>query len=790
VEPSGSVGLQERMDMRANIRRKVTTEVREIRLCSPIDPKEEKRKEFREKIDEFVASQTSQKAYEPVARRCGECGEGTHESPECPDGKALGTNPQVYGMKQRCTQCFSYSHTEASCPHAAPRGGNPTNTQGAKLSCSYCRSSDHLTNKCQRIHCERLGRNPVGISGRKIACDLCNSFDHVGAACGSRDTRKAACDHCGSFNHTSTNCRELETRAFMVITKATLPPLPPTSTASKPGRTPIVYTLEDRKIGGESMVSVRERLRQVINAGKISSLEDDGFILLPCEEGQTPCFWCKSPIHGANTCPNRHNRDFGVNAKNEYGVMQDCEACGSYNHMVDICRHSEENGSNQMGWDGKKLYCSFCNSFDHMLECKEKDNERNGRNKVDEEGNKPRCEHCGSWDHLTRVCGHTFYAGRNRAVGGRKDRCQFCGSFGHIGEKDCMKQSDIVRDFLRLKIGAEKLRTTNVKKIGKFEDFSHIVNRETVVRDTLTQEEKNEQKTAEKKLKERLMAKFGIKGAAEEAKESSPKPEAQVAVYEEELEEGDYSYDEPDPSVFDGKDLRTRPGTYSAITEKMHNTIITSLRKEEEDVVQKFNINIIKRDLYCLTGENWLNDKVLEFYLQEVAVRSQSPHWRSTGLPRVHCMSTYFFLNLIMRGYEGSIQRWNKDIDIFTFHLVLVPIHLQEHWCLAIIDFRTKALLYYDPMGGENMPALSALLNYIGQEHLHKKGRPLDLKPFAKAMVKDFPEQENTADCGMFVAKAAEFFTREQPVNFTQDDMPYFRKRMIWEIIKGTLIYP
>ena len=55
-------------------------------------------------------------------------------------------------------------------------------------------------------------------------------------------------------------------------------------------------------------------------------------------------------------------------------------------------------------------------------------------------------------------------------------------------------------------------------------------------------------------------------------------------------------------------------------------------------------------------------------------------------------MSTYFFLNLIMRGYEGSIQRWNKDVDIFTFHMVLVPIHLQEHWCLAIIDFRNKVL--------------------------------------------------------------------------------------------------
>ena len=34
-------------------------------------------------------------------------------------------------------------------------------------------------------------------------------------------------------------------------------------------------------------------------------------------------------------------------------------------------------------------------------------------------------------------------------------------------------------------------------------------------------------------------------------------------------------------------------------------------------------------------------------------------------------MSTYFFLNLIMRGYEGSIQRWNKDVDIFTFQALL-----------------------------------------------------------------------------------------------------------------------
>ena len=149
---------------------------------------------------------------------------------------------------------------------------------------------------------------------------------------------------------------------------------------------------------------------------------------------------------------------------------------------------------------------------------------------------------------------------RNPTVKGNKGRCMYCGSFGHIGEKDCMKQSDLVREFLRIKIGVDKLRPSAFKK-GKFEDFSHIARSKTVFRETLTVAEKEEQKSAEQKLKDRLKAKFGIKDPKETSsspKPASPKPyTASVHIFEEEAEEGDYSYDEPDPSVFDGKDLRT-----------------------------------------------------------------------------------------------------------------------------------------------------------------------------------------------------------------------------------------
>merc|ERR1712168_1657607 len=113
-------------------------------------------------------------------------------------------------------------------------------------------------------------------------------------------------------------------------------------------------------------------------------------------------------------------------------------------------------------------------------------------------------------------------------------------------------------------------------------------------------------------------------------------------------------------------------------------------------------------------------------------------------------MSTYFFLNLIMRGYGPSLERWTKDVDIFTFDIILVPIHLDLHWCIAVIDFRSPGVFYYDPMGGHNMPALSAILEYLKMEHLNKQGYELDLRrPMDPTAVFSFVRLE-TSSQGMF----------------------------------------
>lgn len=91
-------------------------------------------------------------------------------------------------------------------------------------------------------------------------------------------------------------------------------------------------------------------------------------------------------------------------------------------------------------------------------------------------------------------------------------------------------------------------------------------------------------------------------------------------------------------------------------------------------------------------------------------------------------------------------------------------------------------------MGSENDRCLKALKNYLEAEHLDKRKTPYDTSDFSLENVKDIPQQMNGSDCGMFACTFAEFISRNASVNFSQDHMPYFRKKMVVEILDGELL--
>ncbi|KAJ8347132.1 hypothetical protein SKAU_G00285330 [Synaphobranchus kaupii] len=181
---------------------------------------------------------------------------------------------------------------------------------------------------------------------------------------------------------------------------------------------------------------------------------------------------------------------------------------------------------------------------------------------------------------------------------------------------------------------------------------------------------------------------------------------------------------------------------------------------------------------------NWLNDEVINFYMNMLVERSRRP-----GLPSVYTFNTFFYPKLRSAGFS-AVRRWTKKVDIFASDILLVPVHLGVHWCLAVVHIRKKRITYFDSMGGSNDEACRILLKYLEQESRDKKAKELDTSDwFLQSMKRnEIPQQMNGSDCGMFTCKYAEYITKDRPISFTQKHMPYFRRRMVWEILNQKLL--
>lgn len=225
---------------------------------------------------------------------------------------------------------------------------------------------------------------------------------------------------------------------------------------------------------------------------------------------------------------------------------------------------------------------------------------------------------------------------------------------------------------------------------------------------------------------------------------------------------------------------------FPEITEEMEKEIKNVFRNGNQDEVlsEAFRLTITRKDIQTLNHLNWLNDEIINFYMNMLMERS-----KEKGLPSVHAFNTFFFTKLKAAGYQ-AVKRWTKKVDVFAVDILLVPIHLGVHWCLAVVDFRKKSVTYYDSMGGVNNEACRILLQYLKQESVDKKRKEFDTNGWQLFSKKsqEIPQQMNGSDCGMFACKYADCITKDRPINFTQQHMPYFRKRMVWEILHRKLL--
>lgn len=227
-----------------------------------------------------------------------------------------------------------------------------------------------------------------------------------------------------------------------------------------------------------------------------------------------------------------------------------------------------------------------------------------------------------------------------------------------------------------------------------------------------------------------------------------------------------------------GRCIQTRPRR--VLSQKMLQEIVDVLDGKDNDIViEKFNIKIKTEDLLTLTGDNWLNDEIINFYFSLIQERNPL---------HVHCFNSFFYNTLKNSGYEG-VRRWTRKFDLFEKKVILIPIHVRaNHWCCAVIKLNEKKIKYYDSLGGHNQRCLRLLKKYVQDESKDKNGEEFDFTDWELVTPQNITKQTNGFDCGVFTCLFANYEAKNKGFDFQQNDIPYFRQRIIYEIIHGKLL--
>lgn len=182
--------------------------------------------------------------------------------------------------------------------------------------------------------------------------------------------------------------------------------------------------------------------------------------------------------------------------------------------------------------------------------------------------------------------------------------------------------------------------------------------------------------------------------------------------------------------------------------------------------------------------KRYLDDKIIDMYMQILM------HNRKSDAPKVFVFDSYFFESYERRGYE-QVKGYTRNKDIFSYGCVFIPMALDEHWVMIILDFLKKEIIFFDSlcMIGEKKRniILDKIRAYLEEESKRKQSISYDGREM-EVVVNKYKIQSNAYDCGVFCCMKARCHVLEPKVVISQRHMAYARLLMATEILGGQII--
>ncbi|KFK43272.1 hypothetical protein AALP_AA1G102500 [Arabis alpina] len=204
-------------------------------------------------------------------------------------------------------------------------------------------------------------------------------------------------------------------------------------------------------------------------------------------------------------------------------------------------------------------------------------------------------------------------------------------------------------------------------------------------------------------------------------------------------------------------------------------------------------VSICKRDVELLQPETFVNDTIIDFYINYLKNQLQAEEKH-----RFHFFNSFFFRKLADLDKDPSsiadgkaaflrVRKWTRKVDMFGKDFIFVPVNFNLHWSLIVVchpgevanctdldlDDSTKVpcILHMDSIKGSHAGLKNLVQSYLCEEWKERhKETPDDISSkFMKLrfVSLELPQQENSFDCGLFLLHYLELFLAEAPHNFS-----------------------
>eukprot|EP00210_Caulerpa_lentillifera_P002618 g2505.t1 len=251
--------------------------------------------------------------------------------------------------------------------------------------------------------------------------------------------------------------------------------------------------------------------------------------------------------------------------------------------------------------------------------------------------------------------------------------------------------------------------------------------------------------------------------------------------------------------VFSGLDIGAKESTEN---EKLYQETMSAL---EECTDRSIGNGVLTgRDYYCLAPKRWLNDEIINAFLQLLQQRDASCRTQGNSI-KCHFFNTFLLPKIMTKYKYTELRRWTEikrlkrwgqmSKTVIDCDLIFFPRHRRNHWSLILVDLRSHTISLYDSLCSSKTPEESMpiraeakwIVRYLVDEACERRGEDWSQQKF-HLKIGHMPQQESSWDCGVFLIQCARFLSLDQSLLFSQKKMESYRVQIFNELLKGRLL--